>query len=331
MIPFVCPKCKTASTVGDQFAGSGVVCPSCGTSLHLPPPPPPSAAVQAPPARRSRRGETEEEPVERPDEDESTLRAELPPDYPPDARDLGPPRFRVERQVLHDKAFHPVFAAALSAIPGVICIGAGPLLPRLIGLVWTAALLAFSWWFILWQLRKTRIQAVVHTGGFVLFDGRRFIPWRWEDTASVNLQDIDQRSFVYFIEVSRLLTKFYRLRHHNGVEYSFWSTQGPRAAQFGRLLENETFAWMTPAAVADLQAGRAVDFTPFQMWPDGLVYCGRFTPWSEVGRPDFKNGRLHLGGVGPGRGEAVVLLKKIDNSHVFLALLIQKLGLRRED
>jgi hypothetical protein len=216
----------------------------------------------------------------------------------------------------------------LACIPAFICIVAGPLLPILLGVIWVLGMAAVSVWFIQWQLRKTKVYAVVCAGGFVHFDGRQFILWRWADVAAVNMQDIDQRTYVYFIQTERLLTKWYRLRHRNGGVYQFWSTQGPRAAQFGLLVERETFALMMPAAVAQLQAGGAVSFGPFQMKATGLVYQNHFTPWAHVGPAVIQGGRLRMSGLGPTKSAVAILLQKIDNHHVFLPLLQQKIGLQ---
>jgi hypothetical protein len=263
-----------------------------------------------------------------PDEDEAALRRDLPPDYPPQAVELGRPRFRVERQVLPDGAFKPVFAAALTCIPAFICLVAGPILPRLIAILWALGMIAFSVWFIGWQRRKTRVYAVVYPTGFVHFDGLAFHIWRWADVASVNVQRIDQRSYVYFIQVDRLLTTRYDLRHRDGTRYGFWSTQGPRAAQFGAIVEFETFRLMMPAAQAHLQAGQTVDFSPFRMDPAGLVFRDQRTAWADLGRMIIEAGALQIEGAGPNGSTTKVLLGKIDNSHVFLPLLEEKQGRR---
>jgi hypothetical protein len=230
--------------------------------------------------------------------------------------------------VLSENANKPAFAAVLAAIPGVICIVAGPALPIFIGLVWTTACIAFAVWWVRRQLRRTKPYAVVYPAGFVLYDGSRFTVWRWADVAFLNIQDVDLRTFVLFIPTNRLLTRWYRVRDRDGGEYEFLSTMGPRAAQFGRLVEKETFALMMPVAVAQLQAGGAVEFHPFQLKATGLIYQGHFTPWSELGPVSLKAGNFHVDGVGPTRSPAALFLEKIDNPHVFLTLLEQKFGVR---
>jgi hypothetical protein len=325
MIQFICPQCKAMATVTDQAAATVFTC-ACGLRMRVPQPAP-HAAVPVSPGPPPLTPGAAKGP-ELPDEDEAALRKELPADFPPEAAALGRMRFRVERQVLPEGSFKPVFAALLACIPAFICVVAGPLLPILLGVIWILGMVAFSVWFIQWQLRKTKIYAVVCAGGFIQFDGRQFLLWRWADVAAVNMQDIDQRTYVYFIQTERLLTKWYRLRHRNGAVYSFWSTQGPRAAQFGLLVEQETFALMMPAAVAQLHAGGAVGFARFQMKSDGLLYQGHFTPWAEAGPAVIQSGRLRVRGVGPTRSEVAILLEKIDNHHVFLPLLQQKIGLQ---
>src|SRR4051794_21188074 len=68
-------------------------------------------------------------------------------------------------------------------------------------------------------------------------------------------QDIDQRTLVLFIEASRLLSKYYRLRHRDGTEYRLWNTQGSRAAQLGFQVERETFQRMMADTIARLNEG----------------------------------------------------------------------------
>jgi hypothetical protein len=261
-----------------------------------------------------------------PDEDEAALRAELPAHYPPEAERLGRPRFRVERPTLPADPYRPAFIAFLACIPGTLCIVVGPLFPRFLGLVWVGGWVGFAVWWIARQLRRTKVHAVVYTGGFVLDDGRRFTVWHWEDVAALNTQNFDFHIYNFFVQVNRFLATSYRLRHRDGTEYRFWSTQGPRAAQFGRLVQNETHARMLPAALARLQAGESVDFGPFRMEPTGLAFHGHSVPWSEVGRVTVRQGKLLIDGVGAGGATATARLEVVDNCHVFLSLLDQKLG-----
>jgi hypothetical protein len=367
MISFDCPQCKTAHRAGDEAAGRVVACSSCGLRMRVPQPAPPMAnptnprrsvanpgvqgAKPAPPVARRRDRQESEPPLafpaggkvagnrERPpegamlqelaDEDEATLRAGLPADFAREAKELGRPRFRVERTVLPNNAYKPAFLALVCCIPSSGCIfGSTKVIGILLGAVGVLGLLAFAAWWTARQWRKQKIYAVVYTGGFVLYDGHRFIPWRWEDVAAVNMQNVAVRSLVLFVPMNRYLTKYYRLRHRGGAEYPFWSTWGPRAAQLGLLVEKETFARMMPAAVARLQAGGEVEFRPFRMKETGLVYKDHFTPWSAIGPAVIERGQLCLRGVGPARGKAAVLLQKIDNHHVFLNLLDRKLDLR---
>ena len=186
-------------------------------------------------------------------------------------------------------------------------------------------------WCLLRGLRISRSYAVVYPAGFVLYDGWRFSIWRWADVAGVNMQNIDQREFVYFIQTNRLITKFYRLRNGKGDDYQFWSTQGPRAAQFGQQVEQETYALMMPAARAKLAAGESVEFAPFHLSAKGLTYKDQFTLWRETGPATIKQGRLQVGRVGTTGGTVALLLEKIDNSHVFLPLLDEYLGIQVGD
>jgi hypothetical protein len=241
---------------------------------------------------------------------------------------LGRPRFRVERQTLDHNAYKPAFALFLCCIPCVIGVLAPGvyLLPRLLGLLFIGGFVTGAVLYIQHQRRKAKVYALVWTGGFVHFDGRRFHIWRWADVASLNMQAIDQRTLFLFIETDRLLTTFYRLRHRDGTEYQFWSTQGARAAQFGPQVERETFRVMMPDVIARLNEGRTVPFSPFEVKVNGLVYGGQFTPWADIRPAGFERGRLRLEGVGPTGSPVWVLLQKIDNSHVFLRLLERNVG-----
>ena len=326
MIHFSCPQCKTVHKADDQAAGNVISCTACGLRMRLPPSPPPTAllvtANPSPPREAATPGEIA-------DEDEASLRAELPANYPPEAKELGRPRFRVERETLPNNAFRPAFVAFLCCIPATICVlGGANFFGLLLAWLWIGGWTGFAGWWIARQLRRKRVYAVVYTGGFVLYDGRGFTVWHWADVAKLNLQNIDQRSYVYFIQVDRLLTTWYRLRHRAGTEYRFWSTQGPRAAQFGLLVQNETYARMLPAALARLQAGESVDFGPFRMEPTGLSFRGHSLPWSQIGPMSFQQGKLLIDRLGANGGPATALLEVVDNSHVFLSLLEQKLGRR---
>jgi hypothetical protein len=312
MKTFACPKCHVILK-GDE-AGGVTTCASCGKRVRVPPssPTPPPMAILA-------------EPV---DEDESAIMAGLAANYPAEATALGRPRFRVESQILPEGAFKPVFAAVLTCIPNIFCLANPSLvLLFLIGVVWVGSMIGFSVWFVRWQLRKTKIRAVVYPAGFVLYDGYRYSVWRWSDVDRVNMEHIEFREFTLFIQTNRFKTKFYRLRNRAGDEYSFWSTWGPRAAQFGRIVEKETYDLMAPAAQARLQAGETVEFAPFRMQQHGLTYRDHFTPWADAGPASIKQGRLQIERVGPNGGAARVFLKAIDNHHVFLPLLDQKLKL----
>jgi hypothetical protein len=363
VIHFACPYCKTVHRVDDQAAGTVTTCATCGRQMRLPQATTPSTALPVIPVRPAanpgapgpsppplptavgRREDVDSEPplvlaaddavaanqgppqvAEIPDEDESSLRAELPPQYPPEAEQLGRPRFRVERPTLPADPYRPAFIAFLCCIPGTLCIVAGPLFPRFMGLVWVGGWVGFAVWWIARQLRKTKVQAVVYTGGFVLYDGRRFTVWHWDDVAKLNMQNCDFHIYNFFVQVNRFLATFYRLRQRDGTEYRFWSTQGPRAAQFGSLVQNETHARLLPAALARLQAGESVDFGPFRMEPTGLAFHGHSVPWSEVGGITVKQGKLLIDGVGANGTTATVRLDVVDNCHVLLSLLDQKLG-----
>ncbi len=366
MIRVSCPYCKTVHRADDQAAGTVTTCSTCGRQMRLPQAATPPAALPvtpvrpvadpgapgaSPPPLPAVVGRREQEgsespffpadsagganqgrrqgpavPAEIPDEDEASLRAELPAHYPPEGEQLGRPRFRVERPVLPADPYRPAFIAFLCCIPGTLCIVVGPLFPRFLGLVWVGGWVGFAVWWIARQLRRIKVHAVVYTGGFVLGDGRRFTVWRWEDVAKLNMQNIDFHIYNFFVQVNRFLATFYRLRHRDGTEYRFWSTQGPRAAQFGRLVQNETHARMLPAALARLQAGESVDFGPFRMEPTGLAFRGHSVPWSEVGRVTVEQGKVLIDGVGANGATATVRLDVVDNCHVFLSLLDQKLG-----
>jgi hypothetical protein len=252
----------------------------------------------------------------------------LPGGYPREADALGPALFRTPAPGIPEGAFKPVFAAVLSAIPGVICIAVGPLLPRLIGIAWAMLVTAFGVWFVRWQLRKAGAYAVAHRGGFVQHDGGDFIVWRWADVSIVNMQAVDFRTHsLLFGELSRLLAKHYRLRAADGREYGLWTVRGSAAERFGMLAERETFALMMPAAEAAIRDGRGAEFRPFRMTSDGLEYRGRLAPWAEVGAT-LSEGKLHVTGVSSGR--VSTLLEHIDNSHVFLVLLDREVGIRPE-
>jgi hypothetical protein len=320
MIRFVCPHCKTTSQVDERETGSVAVCPACGLRLQLPTPSEPLAS----PVLQADDGI--------PDEDVAKLRAELPGAFFPGTEVLGRPRYRVERQVLDQNAYKPAFALLLCCIPCLIGIFAEGLylLPRLLSVLFVAAFVTGAVKFVQYQRRKTKVYAVSWTGGFVHFDGRKFTIWRWADVAALNMQAIDQRTLVLFVETDRLLTKFYRLRHRDGAAYQFWSTQGARAAQFGTQVERETFRVLMPDVLARLEAGQAVAFSPFEMRRDGLVHGGQFTAWADLRPARFERGRLRLDGVGPTRGTVAVPLGKIDNVHVFLRLLQQHVGFADE-
>jgi hypothetical protein len=290
------------------------------------PEPPFAVPVGSTGAANQRRPQEAAVSAEMPDEAEASLRADLPADYPPEAAELGRPRFRVERVTLPTNAFRPAFVAFLCCIPGTICVLAGPLLPGLLGLVWVGGWAGFAVWWIARQLRRKRVHAVVHTGGFVLHDGRGFTVWHWTDVAKLNMQAVDFHVYNFFIQVNRFQATFYRLRRADGTEYRFWSTQGPRAAQFGVLVQEETHAPMLAAALARLQAGESVDFGPFRTEPTGLTFRGHSIPWSNVGPMTIEQGRLLIDRLGPDGTTAKASLKAVDNCHVFLSLLEQKLG-----
>jgi hypothetical protein len=333
------------SEADERITGGVATCPACGQRLQLPSAPPPLAIPVAPAAGS----------IGIPDEDAATLRAGLPADFPAAAQDLGVPRYRVERRAWTGEEAKPglvYIGLGLAALAfALFCVlriknyfldreenfapGAGfpwinLVLGVLVALPGAVLLCRLGVRVILKAVRDWRTYAVVSPAGFVLFDGRRWSVWRWADIATLNMQAIDQRTLVLLVETNRLLTKYYRLRHRDGTEYQFWSTQGSRAAQFGYQVEQETYRLMMPDAVARLQAGESVSFGPFEMRGAGLVYREQFTAWADLGPARIDNGSLRLEGIGPTRSTVSVLLEKIDNHHVFLPLLDQKVPFRNE-
>lgn len=315
---FVCPHCKKPSEAEDRLMGKVIACPACGQRLQLPAA---SASIGSPRAQTDDDGDI-------PDEDEAKLRAELPDAFFSGTEKLGRPRFRVERQVLDQNAYKPAFVLLLCCIPCVLGVFAEGiyLLPRLIAILFVAGFITGAVKFIQYQRRKAKIHALVWTDGFVLFDGLQFHIWHWADITTLNMQAIDQRTLFLVVETDRLLTKYYKLRHRDGTEYRFWNTQGPRAAQFGVLVERESYRLMMPDVVQRINRGQSVPFSPFELKKEGLVYQGHFSPWSDLQPARFDRGHLCLEGVGPTAGTVRVLLQKIDNPHIFLKLLEQRLG-----
>ena len=72
-------------------------------------------------------------------------------------------------------------------------------------------------------------------------------------------------------------------------------------------------------------------FGPFEMKASGLVYREQFTPWADIGPARLEQGQLILDGIGPTRSTVKVMLQKIDNHHVFLPLLQQKVGFEADE
>lgn len=334
VMDIACPRCKTViRTTGTPAAGK-LPCTNCGHSFPWPPSTrsngPSPASLPGPP-----------------DDDEATLRAGFPAGFPTDLAGFGRPRFRTEQQALDKGAPKGLIAFGIVGIFGLIFFFAtfrrlvgpsewfGPdtmsrtsafFLCLFIALPWTVLSFGFGVYFFRKALLKTKVYAVVFANGFVHFDGQRFVSWRWDDIATVNIQRVDQRNFVYFIQVDRFQATSYDLHHRDGSVYSFWSTQGERAAQFGVLAETITFERMMPVARSGLQSGRPVEFRPFRMDATGLTFREHFSPWSNLGRMTLHNGSLRIDGAGPNGGTAQVLLGKIDNAHVFLPLLQEKAG-----
>src|SRR3954471_21385856 len=81
---FVCPHCKKPSEMEERRTGV-VPCPECGKHFQLPSVPPPSVAAS--PAAGA---------AAIPDEDEATIRAEVPDAFFAGTEALGRPRYRVE-------------------------------------------------------------------------------------------------------------------------------------------------------------------------------------------------------------------------------------------
>jgi hypothetical protein len=286
------------------------------------------------------------------DDDDPAFVAKLPRDFPDEASELGRPLFQVDRSVgTRDLTGMGWMSLGLAAAGvGAIFLnltqfyyyafdraehfapGAGPPWPNIccmpISIPWT---LGFAWLgvkLLTKAFRGWRAYVVVYPAGFVLFDGGRFSIWRWADVTCVNMQNVDQREFVYFIQTSRLLMKYYRLRNDKGNEYEFWGNHQEGAAEFGQMIERETYPLMMSAINSQFQAGRSVEFGPFRVDLRGLTYKGVSTPWAEVGPITFKQGAvlIHRGN----NSEAKVMLKKVDNYHVFLPLLAEHFGVRFE-
>jgi hypothetical protein len=343
---FVCPHCKKPSEFDERTTDSVAPCPKCGLRFQLPSAPP--LSIPASPAAGS---------VGIPDEDEATMRAEMPGAFFAGTEALGRPRYRVEGGFQtndRDKlgSIYLVFGLLALALPPLCVLrikdyffhrneafAPGEGFPWFAFFAMCVALPAGLWLcraavrVYLKVHREGKSFAVVWTEGFVHFDGRRFILWRWADIAVLNMQDIDKRTLVLIVvlvtETNRQLTKYYRLRHRDGAEYRLWNTQGSRAAQFGYQVEQETFRRMMADTIAQVNGGKTVPFSPFEVKVNGLVYGGQFTAWADIRPASFDRGRLRLEGVGTAGSAVSILLEKIDNSHVFLRLLEQNVGFKQ--
>jgi hypothetical protein len=259
------------------------------------------------------------------DEDEAKLRARLAAGLPAEAEKLGRPRFFVERPPLPNDAFKPAFIAFICCIPSMLCIvGSEAILGKLLGILFIGLFVGFAVWWIIRQLRKRSGYAIVYENGFVVSKWGGLSVWTWPDVAVVNLQNFEVRSYALFIEVRQVLLTYYRLRHRDGAEYAFTSVQGPRAAQFGKMVLSETTSRMLPRALARLQAGETIDFGPFKVDSTGLTFDGHRCPWPEVRTLSLRKGNVIIEGLGQDRAPAVVSLEAVDNGHIFLALVQRK-------
>lgn len=313
MIEARCPHCGADCFAEDAAAGSAVTCLKCGRPMRLPDSPRPT--------RRA----TPEAPDAIPDEDAAVVQRSLPAPLPAEAQQLGRPRFRIEKPPLPQDAFKPAFFAFVGCIPSSLCIvGSEHLLGKLVGISVILGLVSFAVWWIRRQLFRSWIYTTVFENGFLVKEPGALSIWTWDDVAALNFQNVDMRTYVYFIQTQRFSTTYYKLRHRNGARLEFWSTRGPRAAQFGRMALDETLQRMLPDIRAKLQAGRTVDFGPLRADREGLTFRGRTARWSELGPIELSQGNVIIPGLGPDGGSARISLDAIDNGHVLLTILEEK-------
>jgi hypothetical protein len=192
-----------------------------------------------------------------------------------------------------------------------------------IALVWVFICLGLAIPVVLRLRRALKMTRIAFAEGMAEYTGSRWRIWRWSDFASCNVLRVNVHSYVYFIPVHQFFNIVYTLRHRDGTEIVFSRTRGPRCAQFGPIVERETFLRIMPEARRQLGVGKSVEFAPFRLEPTGLCYRNHFTPWAEVGPLTIEDGELWIAGAGMQHRPVRAYLSSIDNCHVFLPLLVE--------
>jgi hypothetical protein len=352
MIRFGCPKCKQVLQCPPSSAGQVVACGSCKTPLRVPaapaapaappplppppvrddpvdvlpsdplPPPPPPPPAPPPPTRD----------VENPFALGPDGRApiELPDNLPPEAAQLGPPT----RQFPHKHG-------RTTAVIGGVCIGAGllgvflgvvflivsagstrggrssdsgfPFIIIIAGLVFVGA----GVWNLVRGLRGMKTRVLVCDGGLIDCRPSRIDVCPWDEVDGFWRQVTDTRVYMNGVYQGTRRTHLFRVRMRDGRRLSF-DDHYPQVGQLGPHIEEEVNRRRMPAILADLKAGRAVDFDAAVVSPHGLEVRGDRIAWNQIDFIELIQGTVFIRELYRIEPWAKVPVPQIANVFIFL-------------
>jgi hypothetical protein len=222
---------------------------------------------------------------------------EPPTNLPPEADRLGPPRqefrtkyglgavvFGVVLTVL------PLVGSVAAVIWGVYCSfrspspdvgGFGIGLFILLSLPTTVAIVG------VWCLRKglagmMNSRILLCGGGFVDCRYRRIEVCPWDEVDKVWRKVTVTPEYRGFGMAMGLIRHHrYRVRMKDGRQFS-WNDDYRGVVRLGPRIEKEVYLRRFPAAIADLNAGRAVAFDAVVVTPHGLEVRGRTVAWDQI-------------------------------------------------
>jgi hypothetical protein len=261
-------------------------------------------------------------------------RIELPPHAPAEAFDLGPPKRQFGAR-----------SGKTTAVGGGVTLGVGFFLPLLgffivfvmrasgtprtrqtqdvetavlaIGCIVGIVLVGVGIFYLVKGLFGSTRRVVVCDDGLVDCRGNNIEVCRWEDVDAFWRQVADIQMYVNGVFQGTRTTHKYRIQMKDDRRFA-WDDYYRDVNELGDWIENEVSRRRLPEVMAELHAGRSVDFDVVVLTPYGLRYGRDEISWQEIALVEQSQGVVSVRL--PHRVEAWAHIPshKIANVSVFL-------------
>jgi hypothetical protein len=257
---------------------------------------------------------------------------ELPPNVPPEAHHLGPPRRQFPSRYGKPTAIGGGVTLGVGLFVAFLCFvlmlagssrgGGGrngeeaPIVFILIGLGVAGA----GAFFLVRGLRGMTRKVLLCERGFIDCRGSQIEVCPWDEADAFWRQVTDTRVYMNGVYQGTRRSHNFRLRMKDGRRFD-WDDYYRDVGQLGPALEEQINRRRLPAALADVQAGRAVDFGAIVVSPYGLELKRDHIPWGEVDSIELVQGYVHIRQ--PYRSDpwAKIPVHEVANVFIFLSVV----------